>query len=222
MKKLAVMFLVALTLIGLVACVSAPQPGQIETILQPDVLEHKGTAFGANVPSWVMAYIEGGSAAVEKLAEYRGRYVVVLESSGQSRVGAQTMMDNFDITSQMARYMSTRVEQRFAGAQVGNRDEVEEYFENVVKMAAEATFTGLEPGPDWWVYLRYYKAGSTARNEANVERQEYRVLRIYSIDREILTEQLNRMLESVEDGEARTETEQRAIDAVQSAFYEGF
>ncbi len=223
MKKILGILLVVLAVFALASCASQPKveaPKPMEAVLTPDVLEHKGTALGANVPAWVMSYIESGASAVEKLPEYKGKYVIVLDSEGQSKQGTQTAMDNMDAPVQIARYLSTRVQQKFAGAQVGDRDQLTEYFENVVKTVSEAKFSGFMAGPDWWVYLQYYKPG--AKNKSEVERRIYRVIKLYSIDTEVLQKQLEKYLTDVEAAVAKTPEKQRAIDAVQSAFYEGF
>ncbi len=223
MKKFLGILLVVLAVFALASCASQPSveaPKVAETVLTPDVLEHKGTALGANVPAWVMSYIESGASGIEKLPEYKGKYVIVLDSEGQSKQGTQTAMDNMDAPVQIARYLSTRVQQKFAGAQVGDRDQLTEYFENVVKTVSEAKFSGFMAGPDWWVYLQYYKPG--AKNKSEVERRIYRVIKLYSIDTEVLQKQLEKYLTDVEAAVAKTPEKQRAIDAVQSAFYEGF
>lgn len=225
MKKLLVILMALAALVALASCVSEPKPESptlkpVDTVMPPDILEHKGTALGASVPQWVITYIEGGAQAVEKMPEYKGRYVVILESEGENRQGAQLAMDSMDITSQTARYFNTRVQQKFAGAQVGDRDQLEEYFENVVKVMADARYTGLEPGPDWWVYLQYYKVG--AKSKADVERRVYRVIRLYSIGDELLAKQLDKYLNDAEAATAKTPEQQRAIDLVQSSFYEDF
>lgn len=223
MKKILGILLVVLGLFALASCASQPSveaPKVAESVLTPDVLEHKGTALGANVPGWVMSYIESGASGIEKLPEYKGKYVIVLDSEGQSKQGTQTAMDNMDAPVQIARYLSTRVQQKFAGAQVGDRDQLTEYFENVVKTVSEAKFSGFMAGPDWWVYLQYYKPGAKSKSE--VERRIYRVIKLYSIDTAVLQKQLEKYLNDVEGAIAKTPEKQRAIDAVQSAFYEGF
>jgi len=223
MKKILGILLVVLAVFALASCASQPSveaPKVADSVLTPDVLEHKGTALGANVPGWVMSYIESGASGIEKLPEYKGKYVIVLDSEGQSKQGTQTAMDNMDAPVQIARYLSTRVQQKFAGAQVGDRDQLTEYFENVVKTVSEAKFSGFMAGPDWWVYLQYYKPGAKSKSE--VERRIYRVIKLYSIDTDVLQKQLEKYLTDVEAAVAKTPEKQRAIDAVQSAFYEGF
>ena len=225
MKKILSALLVVLAVFAIASCVSEPEPKPApskmdEVVLVPDILEHKGTALGASVPSWVMAYIENGPGGVEKLAEYKGKYVIVLDSEGQSKQGTIAAMDNMDAPVQIARYLSTRVQQKFAGAQVGDRNELTEYFENVVKTVSEAKFSGFMTGPDWWVYLQYYKPGAKTKTE--VDRRIYRVIKVYSIDSTILQTQLDKYLNDAEAQVAKTPEKQRAMDAVQSAFYEGF
>ena len=223
MKKILSALLVVLAVFAIASCASGPkvdEPKVMEAVLTPDILEHKGTALGANVPSWIMSYIEGGASAVEKLPEYKGKYVIIIDAEGQSKQGTQTAMDAMDAPVQIARYLSTRVQAKFAGAQVGDRDQLEEYFENVVKTVSEARFSGFMAGPDWWVYLQYYKPGAKSKTE--VDRRLYRVIKLYSIDQKILQTQLEKYLNDVEAAVAKTPEKQRAIDAVQSAFYEGF
>lgn len=224
MKKTLSVLFVAVALFALASCVSEPAPAAgpapAETVLTPDILEHKGTALGANVPAWVMAYVENGPSGVEKLPEYKGKYVIVLDSEGQNKQGTLAAMDNMDAPVQIARYLSTRVQQKFAGAQVGDRDELQEYFENVVKTVSEASFSGFMGGPDWWVYLQYYKPGAKSKSE--VDRRAYRVIKIYTIDQSVLQAQLDKYLKDSAAATAKTPEKQRAIDAVQSSFYEGF
>ncbi|GAB1456477.1 MAG: hypothetical protein RBT62_00180 [Spirochaetia bacterium] len=223
MKKILIALLVVLAVFAIASCASQPAatgPAPADTVLTPDVLEHKGTALGAAVPAWTMSYIEDGASGVEKLAEYKGKYVIVLDSEGQSKQGTLAAMDNMDAPVQIARYLSTRVQAKFAGAQVGDRDQLTEYFENVVKTVSEARFSGFMAGPDWWVYLQYYKPG--AKTKAEVDRRIYRVIKIYTIDKTVLETQLNKYLNESEAKVAKTPEKQRAIDAVQSAFYEGF
>jgi len=227
LKKLYGVLIFSLMIMAIASCASqaasvTPPEAQkpAEVVLPPDILEHKGTALGANVPAWVMAYIESGSQGVEKLADYKGKFVVILDSEGASRQGTQVAMDNMDAPVQIARYLSTRVQAKFAGAQVGDRDELTEYFENVVKTVSEATFSGFMTGPDWWVYLQYYKPGAKSKTE--VDRRIYRVIKLYSIDQSVLQTQLDKYLKDAAGAVAKTPEKQRAIDAVQNAFYEGF
>jgi hypothetical protein len=224
MKKIVGVLIVVLAVFAAASCVGGPSPAEgpkiDETVLTPDILEHKGTALGANVPAWTMAYIESGASGIEQLAEYKGKYVIVLDSEGASKQGTITAMDNMDAPVQIARFLSTRVQAKFAGAQVGDRDQLEEYFENVVKTVSEAKFSGFQTGPDWWVYLQYYKPGAKSKSE--VDRRIYRVIKVYSIDQKILQTQLDKYLSDSEAQVAKTPEKQRAIDAVQSAFYEGF
>ncbi|HQO66385.1 MAG TPA: hypothetical protein PLI66_06590, partial [Spirochaetales bacterium] len=70
------------------------------------------------------------------------------------------------------------------------------------------------------VYLQYYKPGAKSKGE--VDRRIYRVIKIYSIDQKVLQDQLDKYLNDAEAAAAKAAEKQRAIDAVQSAFYEGF
>ena len=86
MKKILGVLLVVLAVFAIASCVGGPDPVDTpkvsDTVLTPDILEHKGTALGGNVPEWTMAYIESGASGIEKLPEYKGKYVIVLDSEG--------------------------------------------------------------------------------------------------------------------------------------------
>ena len=54
MKKICIALLVAAALFTVASCASQPaveEPKVDEKVLTPDILEHKGTALGASVPS---------------------------------------------------------------------------------------------------------------------------------------------------------------------------
>ena len=99
--------------------------------------------------------------------------------------------------------ISTRVKDTFAGAQVGDKDKIETYMERAVKSVSEATFTGFAMEGDWWVKLQ------TFTSDGKPDKQVYRVIQLWTIDKDVLKQQLTKQLErlppkpSADTGESR-------------------
>jgi hypothetical protein len=181
----------------------------------PKILEHKGSAFGANAPEWIMASLKGYKA-VEALPEYKGKMVAIVEAQGASQDGAEMAASRLDAQPRIAAYMSTKVKDTFAGAQVGDKDKIETYMERVVKSMASATFTGFLMEDSWWVHLQTYTA------QGKPDKQEYRVIQLWTIDKALLQKQVDLIFAGAAADEPKTAEKQTAIDRVKEAFYEGF
>ncbi|HOX48596.1 MAG TPA: hypothetical protein PLG14_05355, partial [Spirochaetales bacterium] len=104
----------------------------------------------------------------------------------------------------------------FAGAQVGDKDKIETYMERCVKSASEAQFTGFGMESEWWAKLQ------TFTPDGKPDKQVYRVIQIWGIDKDSLKKQIDAILKNEAAAEPKTEQKQRAMDMVQQSFYEGF
>jgi hypothetical protein len=219
-KKLVI----AATAIALVAlvftgCPSAPQ-GPASTPVPADttpfkVIQHKGTTLGVNdVPKWVTASLEGNSK-LEAL--YPGRYCVVVDFTAGDLEAAKVLASEMNARKEIANRISTRVQAKFAGAQVGDKTKVESYFENVVKVTTDANFTGFSQEADWWVQIRWYKT------DGKVDREEFRYLILFTIDKALLDKQISDILNKANKVDPpKTEDEQKARDLVNKAITTDF
>ena len=135
-----------------------PEPKELEAKVKSEVLEHKGTALGVNqLPVWVETYIAEGVLAVEKLSSYEGSYCFIGEEAGTNLDALQVWVSSFDIPSEIAANVSTRVNALFTGAASGSPDgEYGTYFENIVKSSSGASYSGARKVNDWWVMTRRY------------------------------------------------------------------
>ena len=112
--------------------------------------------------------------------------------------------------------VSLRVKEKFAGAQVGDKDKVESYFERVVKTLSETEFSGYTKASDWWVQLRWLADdGKTALKD------EYRYLFLFTIPREMLDMQIKKVIDgTAELDPPKTEDEKKARERVAEALFE--
>lgn len=221
MKKFLSVLFVALAILAVASCVSEPKPAPpppTPTIAPFEVLQHKGTTLGvANPPAWIEASLMGPKE-VEKLPGYAGKFVVVVDVTGRDLEGTQLAAQRLNADTEVARFLSLRVKDTFAGAQVGDKDKIETYMERVVKSVSEIRFSGFQRAADWWVQIRWYKPDG----KKTWDRDEFRVLQLYTVDKAVLEEQLKKILSGEAANEPKTPEKERAIAAVQNAFYEGF
>lgn len=219
MKKAFIVFFVAL--VALAGCASPPPPAPVLEVATPpyDILQHKGTTLGVTtIPAWIPASLEGPKA-VEKLPDYKGMFVVVVDVTGRDLEGTSLVAQRLNADAEISRYLSLRVKDTFAGAQVGDKDKIESYIERTVKSVSEARFSGFQRAADWWVQYRWYKDAK----KRQWERDEFRVLQLYTVDKEVLELQLQKYLEEAEEAETpKTPEKQRAMDLVQQSFFDGF
>ena len=219
-KKLLGILLVALAIFALASCVSEPGPKEPTRFDEPvayppKILEHKGTAWGASPPQWLMEALKGYKF-VEKMPDYANKFIVLVEQDGESREGVELAASRMDAIARISTYMGVRVKDTFAGAQVGDKDKIETYMERVIKVASETKFAGFMMEDSWWTYLQTYTP------EGKADKRIYRVMQLWTIDKAALTSQLDAILKGAAAEEAKTPEKERAIAAVQSAFYEDF
>ena len=164
MKKILGILIVLLSIVAVVGCGSTAPAKPTEPIkppaptvkaYPPQIIEHKGTAFGRDYPKWMDAALDGPKA-VEKLPDYANKYIVVVQEDGGDLTGAQLAASKLNAQSTVASLISTRVKDTFAGAQVGDKDKIETYMERAVKSVSEATFSGFAMESDWWVKLQTF------------------------------------------------------------------
>jgi len=116
----------------------------------------------------------------------------------------------------VARMVSTRVMNKFVGAQIGDKDMVETYMEEVAKILAVAEYAGARQKADFWVYQQYYDDAGKPTDKV------YRYLLLYTVPREQIDAAIQRALDA-QSGKAKpkTEEEQTARDRVKELFNEG-
>lgn len=198
-----------------------PEPKELEGKVTTEVLEHKGSALGINqLPVWVETYIAEGIYGVEKLSSYEGSYCFVAEEAGTNLDALQTWVSSFDIPSEIAQNVSTRVDALFTGAATGSPDgEYGTYFENIVKTTSSASYSGARKVNDWWILTRRYDPDHKKQYE-----DEYRCYVLYTIEKDLLDKQVLDMIDRVAaETQGTTDAQKSAINNVRTIMEsEGF
>ena len=220
MKKTLYVLAILLMALAAMGCASKPSaPPPPPTNTPPfEILQHKGTTLGiTTLPGWIEASLQGPKA-VERLADYKDKFVVVVDVTGRDLEGTSMSASGMNAATVISSYLSLRVKDTFAGAQVGDKDKIETYMERVVKSVSEARFSGFLKAADWWIQIRWYKPDG----KKVFDRDEFRVLQLYTVDKAVLEQQLEKILKGEQAVEPKTPEKERAMQAVQQAFYEGF
>jgi len=220
-KKLVLAAATVAALILAASCASAPPKApEIVTNTPPyDILQHAGTTLGVTqLPPWVTVALEGAKA-VEKLPDYKNDYVVVVDVVGKDLEATKMAASLLNAQTEISRYLSLRVKETFSGAQVGDKDKIETYMERVVKSVSEVQFSGFQKAADWWVQYRWYKDASKKK----VDREEFRVFQLYTIDKQVLQTQLEDVLANAAKTEPQmTPDKQKAVDLVNQSMKSDF
>lgn len=207
MRRSYVVLGVALVVLFVVGCAGGPPtgPAQFE---EPSftIVEYKNSALGAEVPDWVTKDVG------ELEDDFEGEYIFRFEQNGQNLTGVKNIADNMSAPAEVARLISTRVQQKFAGAQVGDQDFVETYFENVVRIVAEAEINGLRKYGDFWVLKQYYD------EDGDPTVREYEYYTMYRISRAQVDNLIDRAISGMD---AQTEEEQTARERVREVLSDG-
>ncbi|WP_028972539.1 hypothetical protein [Spirochaeta cellobiosiphila] len=198
-----------------VSCASSPKEtnepasAPLEVVTKrPEIIDHKNYAWGKDVPEWVLMDI----SELEKLDKYEDVYLFKLESPrGKSLEGLKMWTEDFQAASDVVKMIDTRVRAKFSGAAVGDLDDIEAYMEKVVTSLSEASISGLKKEGDYWVLRRYFTP------EGDVDEDAYTYVYLYSIQKDLLDEQIQDAMDGVE---AEPETKVRAKDLVQEALNE--
>lgn len=209
MNKVVIAIAALALVLAMAGCKSAPDvpPAEFEDA-NFKVIEHENSVLGGDIPDWTGK--ETGE--LEDDPRFEGSYVFRFQRTGRDLNGVMTLTDNMDAPSEVARLVSTRVEQVFAGAEVGDQNFVETYFENVVKTVTDAEINGLRKYGDFWVLRQYIEEDGSAGDE------EYVYFTLYIIDRT----QVDDLIERAITGQpADTEEEQTAKDRVREILRDG-
>lgn len=182
------------------------------------LIEDKGTAYGIKTPKWVGAAVIGGPKEIEKLPDYKNVVVIIAQFEAQNLQSAQLLAERMQAQTEMASYLSTRVKDAFKGANVADADSKNfgVYGERFIASVAEATYSGFRKDTDWWVKVQSYS------DDGKPGIQTYRVIQLWTIEKEMLKKQFDIMLSSLQGEVAFTPETKRAMDLVQNTVTKDF
>lgn len=176
-KKLSLLALGCAVAVLSVSCDST-RPVVSDASGKVEIIEHKGTAWGAAQPDWVMTVIEKSSdqKALGKALNIQGKKIWVLTKRGENLDFLKTWVDQVDARADIAASINQSVVDIVKGAEYGNKEEMNQDIEHVSGRFALTSLNGLVRETDWWSRTRQMPVGSDRYTE------QYNYMVIYSMD----------------------------------------
>jgi hypothetical protein len=211
MKRIATLLLLAVVLLA-VGCASGPaekSKPKVAVAAAPEyqIIDHKTRDFGGTPPDWVTK----SSSELEQTPKYKEFYVFVDDQIGKDLEGLKLWARGFSISSQIARIVSNRVEDKFVGAAAGDRNSLETYMEEVVKSTAAAQYSGARIEEDFWV----------KRRKVSDKSEDYRYLFLVTVPRKQIDDAIGRALKDADQKAKPTPDKETAIKRVKDSFNQG-
>jgi hypothetical protein len=197
----------------LAGCASAPKssdstqpklPPPPEPTQKTEVLDEKGAAFGITTPEWVMAAVQGGNSAVQKLSLYKDKYCFVVEQYDANRDYAVAWVQNASGPQAIAQKVSTAVVSNARNYLSGEKGgDVESFLSSATEQLSNASFNGATKEADWWQIIRNKDTGVT----------ECRAFALWIISKKQLDEQVAANIQNIVDNNTAMSAAERAIYA---------
>jgi hypothetical protein len=128
-----------------------------EPVLSIDVSSIKETQDGpgaAYLPDWLISYMKGGIAEVEKLDFCLNRYVFIGKNRGVNFIALNKWAGNFTVIQDFPRLAAVRIEKRLnSSASLYPDDEYGDFFEVFVKKAFNAEYPDAVKEQTYWIKI---------------------------------------------------------------------
>ena len=142
-------------------------------------------------PEWI--FLE--PKEIERQGTYRDSYIFKFVNQGQDVDGLRIWTRGFSASSELARMVSTRVQDTFVGAAAGDKDKLETYLEEVVKSISAAQYSGAErSGEYWWQIQKADVSGNLT--------QVYEYYLLYTVPKAQIDQAIKRAIAEA-DGKAK-------------------
>jgi hypothetical protein len=213
------------TLMVLLSCVNQPnkiiihpEPSGSSPPVPPgegyQIINFRDMENGSAFPLWVNRYLDQGTAGVEALEKYQGKYVFIRTNRGINFNALNQWAVMFSAVQDFPQLAAERVEKRLlANASLYPDDEYGEFFETLVKKAFDAEYPGAVREDDYWILQ---KSDGTDTGES------YFFLILISIDKTLLQPAIASLMDSITVSRPPTHNQAAAINRVRENFFEGF
>jgi hypothetical protein len=194
----------------------------------PQILDYQGKAAGEDIPEWVSRYFTEGKEGLEKMAEYRGKYLFVGENQGINPSALGQWQAAFSPVQDFPQLAAARIEARLIEGAAGSYPDnvYGPFFETMVKKTYDTKFQGAQKEKGFWVRLvppQVPPAGPEGEDTETGERAErpfYVFLVLLSIDRPGFEARINEIFDSVKTELRLSRGEEAAVNRVHESFFD--
>jgi len=178
------------------------------------ILDYKNKSTGEAIPEWVNTYLDSGLRGVEALKTYQDSYVFVHKSEGNNFNALQLWKDNFSTELDFPRLAAARIETRFSVPYPD--DEYGSFYEELIRAASDASWTGAAPKDDFWIRKKYHPS------ETEGEQENWEFLILVTIGKPGFSSQLKAIFEKINPIPPPDQNQIAAINLVKEHFYDKF
>jgi hypothetical protein len=191
-----------------------PPPRYVEKARDYRIMDYKNKSAEQNLPEWVERYLTEDIPGIEAMYRYENAYVFVGAGSGTNLKALEQWVMGFTVAQDLPGMVAARVLARFTAATASPDVVYGRYFEQVVKRAADIRYTGAEKEDDFWLLRRSGVEGESPPGDV------YDFYILVSIDKEVLREHINGILEGTKTDATRDQA--AAIARLRENFFNGF
>jgi hypothetical protein len=151
------------------------------------------------------------------LPQYEDKYVFIAECAGLSLNALNKWADAFIPGQDTAQLIAYRIQTRFQTyGTIPPEQDYGRFYENTVRIAADAKYSGARREEDCWIMKQYPGEGDVP------EENEYVFLVLVTVDRQSLREQLESVLAAAAKDIDLTKDQNSAVTRFRLAFFDGF
>lgn len=192
MKKIGWIIVGIFILFVIVGCASTKlkdATGEIQLI------EHKGSAWGTGLPSWISTVTEKSSdqKSLEKALGLKNKKIWILQKKGENLDFLKAWVDQVDARADIAASVNQVVRDIILAQQFGTKEEMEQEVKQYSGRFAETALNGLVRETDWWSRTRQLPVG------AEEYTTQYNYMVIYSMDEDLFEKHIKDAYEDSEN-----------------------
>ena len=151
------------------------------------VINHKNKAFGLDQPAWLMDVLEDNYDSFKEKFNCHEDIIIKVQDNGPDLDLVQSWMENADFNAGVAATFHTAAMNKFSGV-LSDREKTQK---TITAVASKAEFSGFRKVADYWTLLR------TIDNKSDKVTDEYHVIQIYSINKELYKKQINSLIDEI-------------------------
>jgi len=182
-----------------------------------NIIETRDGAGINNIPIWLLAYLDGGIGAVEKLDVYKDKYIFIAVKEGDNINVLNKWNDNFSEKLDFPIIAASRIDKRIiSSATLYPDNEYGRFYETMIKYAYSTEYTGAAKEDSYWIKIWYERENTWEYTES------YKYFILITINKTSLQPLIRSMMMRAVSVVTVTNTQTNAIDRLRQNFFEGF
>lgn len=187
-----------------------------EVKIKIEIVNRPGMALGTDVPSWVVAVLEGDNKKVAKSLKLEDKQIFVFSNQNTDLEFLKTWTDQVDVQRQVANSFSMAVGQSanavFQGSS-GDESKKKMAIDQTIKALSAIEMNGLLKEASYWMQFRKPKQGVKVKKNSPDSAFDYyyEYYVVFAMDKKIYDAQLNAALNGIEDNASETALLKKAL-----------